>query len=94
LFSVARLVVNRGKHELKGTVLDVMLYNKPKEDLKTRVFESTRKILIKELPKTIDKEYLELYFEDFGEKEMVVEKVDIDTNKSTAVVEFHDQSGN
>ncbi|XP_060564912.1 uncharacterized protein LOC132724117 [Ruditapes philippinarum] len=89
---VARLVVNRPKHELKGTVLEVILYNKPTEDLKTRVFETTRKILIKGLPKTIDKEYLELYFEDFGEKEMVVEKVDIDTDKSTAVVEFHDQT--
>ncbi|XP_060564916.1 protein mono-ADP-ribosyltransferase PARP14-like [Ruditapes philippinarum] len=89
---VARSVVNRPKHELKGTVLEVMLYNKPNEGYKSRVFETTRKILIKELPVAIDKEYLELYFEDFGENEMVVEHVELDTDKSTAVVEFHDQT--
>jgi hypothetical protein len=71
-----------------------MLY-KSQEDLKTRVSETTRQILIKELPESIDKEYLVLYFEVFEEtNDMMVENVEISTDKSSAIVEFHDQAGN
>jgi RNA recognition motif-containing protein len=56
--------------------------------------ESTRKILIKQLPESVDKEFLELFFEDFEDSNnILVENVEIGVNKSTATVEFHDEAG-
>ncbi|XP_060564917.1 uncharacterized protein LOC132724121 [Ruditapes philippinarum] len=92
---VAHSVVNRPNHELKGTMLEVTLCNLT-EALQTNHVnenESTRKILIKQLPESVDKEFLELFFEDFGDShDMLVENVEIGVNKSTAIVEFHDEA--
>ncbi|XP_045188998.2 protein mono-ADP-ribosyltransferase PARP14-like isoform X2 [Mercenaria mercenaria] len=90
---VAQSVVGRPEHYLKGQLLDVSLY-KPKDKSGNACKDSApTKILITGLPSSVDKEFLELYFEGFEcTCEMQVESADINPDEATAVVQFHDQA--
>ncbi|XP_053389167.1 protein mono-ADP-ribosyltransferase PARP14-like [Mercenaria mercenaria] len=90
---VAQRVVDRPEHYLKGQLLDVSLYKPTKNSGNACKDSASRKILITGLPSSVDKEFVELYFEDFESTcEMQVESVDINPDDATAVVQFRDQA--
>ncbi|XP_053393606.1 uncharacterized protein LOC123565062 isoform X2 [Mercenaria mercenaria] len=90
---VAQRVVDRPGHYLKGQLLDVSLY-KPKEKSGNTCKDSvSRKILITGLPSSVDKDFVEIYFDDFESTcIMQVESVYINPDDATAVVQFRDQA--
>ncbi|XP_053389200.1 protein mono-ADP-ribosyltransferase PARP14-like, partial [Mercenaria mercenaria] len=90
---VARRVVDRPEHYLKGQLLNVSLYKPNKKSGNACKDSAPRKILITGLPSSVDKEFVELYFEDFESTcEMQVDNVDINPDDATALVQFRDQA--
>ncbi|XP_053406950.1 protein mono-ADP-ribosyltransferase PARP10-like [Mercenaria mercenaria] len=87
---VAQRVVNKKDHSLAGQELCVA-FCEPEEKSGAGE-ENRRKILLSNIPKNIDKEFIALYLEDMAEStDIHVEKVNIDSEDESAVVEFTEQ---